>query len=78
MPQTVKKTLKQLSEELKQQYNTTIQAIMSELGIGSTPTFYSKLNNPANLSPAEKQVFAKHFNTSVDAIDWQEKKNFIA
>lgn len=79
MPQKLTKpTLKELNEILSKSYINTRKKIMYELGVSTNPSYYNKINNPSNLSPAEREVFAKYFNLPVDEIDWQDKSKLIA
>lgn len=79
MAATLKKpTLKQLNDQLIEKPAAIRKAIMQELGFTSEATFYARLNHPERLTPAEQQVFAKHFGKTVEEINWRVKKILAA
>jgi len=75
------KTLSQLHTDLVQLANTTKLAILKDLGYTSESSYYEALKNSHKLSPAHREVFAKHFKVDVNQIDWQDQpttKNLVA
>ena len=73
-----KKTLKDINKELVNAAKAVREAIKSDLGWKTDQPFYDAINGTKELSPAEKKTFCKHFGITEDAIDWADKKNFVA
>lgn len=74
----INKTLTELFEEIKNKYSAIQQSIMNDLGITTRQTFLNKIGSPDKLTTAERMIIAKHLGVSVENINWQDKKNFVA
>lgn len=69
-----KTTLEKLHYDLTQKFRTTKLNILQECGYSSESSYYAALKYPDKLSPAHRQVFAKHFGVTVDEIDFNDAK----
>lgn len=77
-PETIKKTLKELHEDLK---NIAIQhrdAVLQALELKSTVSFYDIIEGRKKLSPPEKKVIAEIYDTKESEIDWLDADKVIA
>lgn len=74
MPRTAKKpTLKNLNTALVNKPKAIREAVLQAVGATTDRTFFDILNGDRKLNDAEKKEIATIYETTVEAIDWQDK-----